>query len=1031
MQYRSRKRFALGALSMALIGGSVAMTVSAPPASAAPVTLTFLSFNDFHGRINSTVTAKFATTIENLRIAAPGGAANTLLLSAGDNIGASEFTSSSANDQPTIDVLNALDVDASAVGNHEFDQGFSDLKNRVIDGATGVDFPYLGANVYNKGTLTPALEEYAIFNMNGVTVGVIGAVTIETPSLVSPGGITTLDFGDPVVAVNRVADQLQDGNPANGEAEIIIAEYHEGATVNTNLAAAIASNTAFASIVNDTNDKVDVIFNGHSHNAYAFDAPIPGGGGNRPIVQTGSYGANIGKVELTLDDSTNVVSAYAAGVLPTNTTVVNLALPRVAAVNTIVTNAIAAAAVIGNVAVASVTADITTAWKTGGYVAGVYTGGRLPTDRDDRANESTIGNLVADALLDTLQDPQYGAAEIAVVNAGGLRNELYYDVDGVITYGEANAILPFINNLWTTSLTGAQFKQVLEEQWQRNGMGVPSGAYLQLNLSDNVTYTFDASRAINDRITSISIDGYPIDSAASYRIGTFSFLAAGGDNYHTFKLGTNIKDTGLVDRDAWISYLTANSPVAPDFARQSVGAAALPTTATAGANVSLSLNKLNLTSLGSRQNTSVEVFLGGVSLGTSTVDNTVPAGTAAITMMVPNSVPSGSQPLQVVALASNTTVTIPVTVTSPTPSIPYKPLVFSQEPAPSVASTRLADSREGVGFAKAKLVQGTTYELAVAGKSGVPLTAKAVAVNVTALNSTVDGFINVFPCGSSPTASVLNQVPGKIVANLAIVDIGTGGKICFTTNTPTDVVVDLQTFFAANSDLESLTPVRIVDTRTPLGLPGKLASNVPVELQVTGVNGVPTDASAVVLNLTSVDSPSGFVTAYPCGTPPPVASNLNTWVGHAIANVAIVGVGAGGKVCIRSSNATHLVVDLQGYFGAGADYNAMTPVRALDTRTNTKPLESNVFREIPIAGLYGVPTLADQVAVNVTAVDAVGNAFITVYPCGTLPTVSSGNTSPDRIVATLAVVDLSDSGSICVLSNLKSDLTVDIQGWTG
>lgn len=1040
MRYRSRKRFTVGALAVALIGGSVATTISVSPVSAAPVTLTFLTFNDFHGRINkaeggnppATNTARFATTIENLRAAAPGGEASTLLLSGGDNIGASEFTSSSANDQPTIDVLNALEVDASTVGNHEFDKGFSDLKDRVIGGANGVDFPYLGANVYAKGTTTPVLEEYAIFDMGGVTVGVIGAVTGETPSLVTPAGITTLDFGDPVVAVNRVAEQLQDGNAANGEAEILIAEYHEGATVTTSLGAAVAASTAFASIVNDTSNKVDVIFNGHSHNAYAFDAPIPVVGGTRPIVQTGSYGGNIGQVQLTLDDSDNVVSGYVSTIVATNTTPINLALPRVNAVNTIVTDAIAAAAVIGNVPVATVTADITTAWKTGGYVDGVYTGGRLSTDRDDRTNESTLGNVVADALLDTLEDPLYGEAEIAVVNAGGLRNELYYDSDGVLTYAESNAVLPFVNNLWTTSLTGAQFKQVLEEQWQRNAVGVPNGAYLQLNLSDNVTYTFDPARSLNDRITSISIDGYPIDPTASYRVGTFSFLATGGDNYHTFKQGTNVKDTGLVDRDAWIAYLTANSPVSPDFARQSVIATGvLPTAVTAGSNISLSLEKLNLTSLGSRQNTSVEVFLGGVSLGSVAVDNTVPTGKTAISLIVPNSVPSGLQPLQVVAQGSNTTVTIPVTVTSPTPSTPYKPLIFSQEPPVSIPSVRLADSREGVGFAKAPLVQGTEYKLVVAGKSGVPATAKAVAVNVTALNSTVDGFINVYPCGSNPLASALNQVPGKIVANLTMVDIGVDGAICFQTNTATDVIVDLQTYYGANSDFESLTPNRIVDTRVAVGLPSKLSANVPVKLKVAGVNGVPADASSVVLNLTSAESPAGFITAYPCGTVPPLASNVNTWEGHAIANLAVVGVGADGEICFRSSNTTHLVIDLQGYFGAGADYNALTPVRALDTRVTKNPLVSNVFREIPIAGLYGVPKIADQVTINVTAVDAVGPAFITVYSCGTLPVVSSGNTSPDRITATLAVVDLSDAGSICVLSNLKTDLVVDVQGWVG
>ncbi len=176
--------------------------------TAAPVTLNLLNINDFHGRIDSN-TVKFAGTIEKLR--AEGGEGNTLFLSAGDNIGASLFASASAGDIPTLDVLNALDLKTSAVGNHEFDKGYSDLTGRVKDAA---DFSYLGANVYQKGTTTPALPEYAVFTVDGVKVGVIGAVTEETPTLVSPGGVSTVDFGDPVEAVNRVAGELTDGDPS-------------------------------------------------------------------------------------------------------------------------------------------------------------------------------------------------------------------------------------------------------------------------------------------------------------------------------------------------------------------------------------------------------------------------------------------------------------------------------------------------------------------------------------------------------------------------------------------------------------------------------------------------------------------------------------------------------------------------------------------------------------------------------------------------------------------------------------------------
>ena len=165
---------------------------------------------------------------------------SSLVIGAGDLIGASSFASAVANDQPTIDVMNKLDLDASAVGNHEFDKGWADLRDRVIGPAAtpNATWTYLGANVYKKGTTTPVLPEYAPFTVNGVTVAVIGAVTQETPSLVSPGGIADLDFGDPVDAVNRVATQLSDGNAANGEAQVIVASFHAGSNVTSSYGAA-------------------------------------------------------------------------------------------------------------------------------------------------------------------------------------------------------------------------------------------------------------------------------------------------------------------------------------------------------------------------------------------------------------------------------------------------------------------------------------------------------------------------------------------------------------------------------------------------------------------------------------------------------------------------------------------------------------------------------------------------------------------------------------------------------------------------
>ncbi|RYV52252.1 ExeM/NucH family extracellular endonuclease [Pengzhenrongella frigida] len=630
-------------------------------AANATVPLNLLNINDFHGRIDAN-TVKFAGTVEQLRDA--GGADNTLFLSAGDNIGATLYASASAKDQPTIDVLNALELKSSAVGNHEFDQGFADLTDRVINNAApNAKWNYLGANVYLKGTTTPALDEYALHTVNGVRVGVIGVITQETPALVSPGGITTLDFGDPVDAVNRVAAQLSDGDAANGEADVLIAEYHEGAGAgtaeNATLEQEIAAGGAFAKIVTQTDATVDAIFTGHTHKQYAWSAPVPGTttGATRPVLQTGSYGEFIGQVVLTVDQGTGAVLAHTEANVK-RTTVADATLvaayPNVAAVKVITDAAIAAAAVTGNVEVGKVLADITTA----------YTPNLDPTKppvRDDRASESTLGNLVANALRDSLADPVRGGAEIGVVNPGGLRADLLYSPDGVVTVAEANAVLPFLNNLNTTSLTGAQFKVLLEQQWQRDALGnVPSRPYLQLGLSDNVSYTYDAALPEGSRITSISVNGAPIDAAASYRIGTFSFLVTGGDNFRVFTQGTDTRDSGLVDRDAWISYLTTNSPVSPDFARHAVAVTGIPASVGTGEQVTLGVSKLDLTSLGSPANSALTATWEGSAAAPTNV--AVAAGAATVVAVVPDDV-VGNATLVLVASPSGTTVRVPITVT--------------------------------------------------------------------------------------------------------------------------------------------------------------------------------------------------------------------------------------------------------------------------------------------------------------------------------------------------------------------------------
>lgn len=644
----------------------VGLSLPAPPATPATVDLNFLGINDFHGRID-TNTVLFAGTIEKLRAEAAPGA--TAFLSAADNIGASLFASAVAKDQPTIDVLNALELKASAVGNHEFDGGWADLRDRIAAGGSNATFPYLGANVYQKGTTDPALPEFTVLEMIGIKVAVIGTVTQEVPTLVTPAGITELEFGDPVDAINRVAAKIR----ADRLADVIIAENHDGAGAGTpegaTLEQEVTAGGPFARLVTETSADVDAIFTGHTHKEYAWDAPVPAASGKtRPIVQTGNYGENIGQVQLTVDTATKKVTGYkAANVQRTTDAAAELiaAYPRLAAVDDIVRKALEAAAEIGNQPVGSVTADITTAFTPATETT--------PAKRDDRASESTLGNLVADSLVDALKPPDVGGAEIGVVNPGGLRNELYFAPDGTVTYAEANSVLPFVNNLWTTSLTGAQLKTLLEQQWQTNPDGtVPSRPYLQLGLSKNVNYTYDAARPAGDRITSVRVNGAVMDPAKSYRIGTFSFLATGGDNFRILKEGTGTEDSGLVDRDAWIQYLQEHTPVSPDFARRTV--ALVNTTAAevkGGDAMIMTVSKLDLTSLGSPVNRSLTAVFTDAA-GTATALGTVPVsgGAATVNLAVPAKASPGAGTLTLTAVESGTVVGTAVTVVASRPAPP-------------------------------------------------------------------------------------------------------------------------------------------------------------------------------------------------------------------------------------------------------------------------------------------------------------------------------------------------------------------------
>ena len=656
----SRSRWGIAASTTALaLGLSAAGAPAALAAPGDPVSVDIVSINDFHGRLEANPPAAGAAVIGGMVDSYEAANPNTLFVSAGDNIGASTFTSFIQDDEPTLDALNAIGLDASSLGNHEFDRGSADVDGRVLASA---DFPYLGANVYDKGTQNPAYEEYSLHvidDPNGdVTVGFIGAVTEDMPALVSPAGIADLDFGPIVPAVNRVADQLSDGDDANGEADVIVLLVHEGAAT-ADIASAM-DESAFGQIATQSNDNIDAIISAHTHQTYNHQITVDGMATIRPVIQSGQYGEKFGHLNLSIDPTTGDLLSITSEVLP----VVKVpAYPADPSVTQIVADAVAVAAVEGAVKLGDITDDFNRAVQADGVT-------------ENRGGESPLGNFVADVQLWATQD---SASQIALMNPGGLRTNLKYaananvpgDADGVVTFREAAEVQPFANTLVALDLTGAQLKSVLEEQWQPAGASRP---FLKLGLSESLKYTYDPDAATGDHIDAIYLNGDLIDPAATYRVTVNSFLASGGDNFFTLAEGTNRSDTGKVDLQSMVDYFEAFPVATPDYAQRAVGATlsapdADPSTGelayNAGDEVTLDLSSL-LFSNGETNAGTVNVDLGNKHLGSAVIDPTIvtatdEVGQASVTFTIPNG-RFGMQTLTVTVPETGTTIDIPINV---------------------------------------------------------------------------------------------------------------------------------------------------------------------------------------------------------------------------------------------------------------------------------------------------------------------------------------------------------------------------------
>ncbi|MET1043379.1 MAG: ExeM/NucH family extracellular endonuclease [Microbacteriaceae bacterium] len=630
-------------------------------AEVAPVEIEILTVNDFHGRLEA------ATGTPPIPGAAQMGGMvnfweaqnpNTTFVGAGDMIGASTFTSFIQNDQPTIDALNAMGFDGSSFGNHEFDQGRADVDDRILDAA---DWPYVAANLYDTATGAPAYDEYFLQEFQGVSVGFIGAVTEALPELVSPAGIATLEVRSIINEVNRVADYLSDGNAANGEADVLMLLVHEGAA--TPALSSSTDDSAFGQIVMGIDPEISAIVSGHTHLAYDHEVTVPGMDRPRLVLSAGQYGSFYGHLDLAVDPISKELVSISAEVLPLS------GFTPDAEVAAIVADAVAVAKVLGSVKVGDITDNFYRAVQNP-----IPPSPTLPAGNpfpENRGGESALGNFVADVQLWAAQEL---GAQIALMNPGGLRADLVYastgptDPDGNVTYAEAANVQPFANTLTTLTLTGAQLKQVLEEQWQPVGAQRP---FLKLGVSEGLEYTYDPTLPVGSRITAIYLNDQLVTAADSFTVVANSFLAAGGDNFFTLAQGTDRADSGRIDLQSMVDYFEANPVATPSFEQRLVGVHVSAPDAdgyTAGDQVTLDLSSL-LLSRGGPTTGTVEVLAGTTVLGSATIDGSIvdttdEQGRAQVTITIPASTAPGTLVLTVRVAATGTSVSVPLEIVS-------------------------------------------------------------------------------------------------------------------------------------------------------------------------------------------------------------------------------------------------------------------------------------------------------------------------------------------------------------------------------
>jgi 5'-nucleotidase len=554
------------------------------------VKLDLLALNDFHGNLQpptgssgqiSTTKAGGASFLASLlnkeRKKSRAAGATSLTVAAGDLIGASPLLSGAFHDEPTIKAMNAMHLDVTSVGNHEFDEGVDELLRMQRGGCLpdgpngangqnscpgtedfkGADFPYLGANVFWKNAAGHArptpFKPYKIFKVGGQKVGFIGMTLEGTPAIVSQAGIAGVDFRDEVQTANALVPKLK----KKGVKSIIVL-LHEGVTPTDANAYNSCSGVSGAglAIAQNLSPAIDAVVSGHTHQAYNCVVKDPKGK-PRLFTSASSFGRMVTKLHFLIDPKTHDIvrpAAFAENIINANAEGQKQSKKLndlIARYNTLVQPI--ANQVIGHI----VGPNPTTVSKT----------------QEANGSDSPLGNLIADAQKADPTVVQNGKAPvIALMNPGGIRADLVENANGDVTYGAAFSVQPFNNFVVSMDLTGAQIKALLNEQWNGGNEAGPNTFNKILQVS-GISYTWDISDAAgpgNAIVGNVLVDAdgnpgtamVPMDDTTTYRVVANNFLSDGGDGFGTFKSGTN-KLIGGLDIDSLVKYLQAHDPYDP------------------------------------------------------------------------------------------------------------------------------------------------------------------------------------------------------------------------------------------------------------------------------------------------------------------------------------------------------------------------------------------------------------------------------------------------------------------------------------